>query len=396
MQTSFQERARLLGHDLNRLERGEKITDYIEIENVDQLRLKLLELSCPNPNDAANKLVIQPAGTHTGDDMSEAAVLNRVYAFIYCNEPLCDADRAYIKNAFPMKIEATSKLNLDGDDPTTPVNSPGTPVIRNYQTVTLKQGQYIMVYRTHYTLCVDNLIRIGNNGNPAIGDINIFGATGPDGSYNGAGSIGPTGATGYNTGSGGPGLTGGTGSTGGNGQTGYTNEMAIITINQITIQPGNAGAVQGITIATCSGTGGSGARGGTGGQGGPGGQGASGWQSACSSQRGGTGGRGGNGGTGGTGGNAGPAINSSGNVVVKVASAYFDKVMKKRIQAPPGQPGAAGAGGAAGVGGIGGPANGKGGVGPVGATGASAGATGSTGAASSVYGTPGEIQIIQI
>jgi len=388
MKLSFKERARLLGHSLELLEADVPITSFISVKDVDQLKEIITKLS-----DTANnpQLISQLFGnvplTDPATDHTASGTIRRVNEFIYANAPLDPSDRERIKGAFPIQIQATSSPDYT---PTAPVkiNSPVTPVVYNYGTVTLNQGIYINFYNTIVTgFTCDNLIRNGNNGNPNIGDINILGATGSNGTGGPVGTNGNKGSTGSggtctvsgsepgdNGGKGGTGSAGATGTAGNPGGPGLASQTAVFTINNSIVS--NSGAA--ILFFTRSGTGGSGGKGGTGGAGGAGGKGGDGANCECTGTSGGNGGAGGKGGNGGRGGDAGNATNQNGGISVTIPAAYASLVNKGSTLAPPGN---FGLGGAFGTGG----AAGGGSSGGKGHSGGSAGTTGSNGSA----GSPG-------
>src|SRR5689334_4490210 len=399
MTSTFRERAQRLGHSLDLLDAGMTVTSTITVQNVDDLKTAVQMLLGPNqPADLADQLFGNiPMGDPDTDGTAEGT-LRRVNQFIYGDTELHSKDRERIKHAFPMSVDATSAGPYT---PTAPViiDNPVKPQLFNYGTVTLNQGIYINIYNTVITLfCMDKLVRVGNNGNSNIGDINIFGATGTS---PGPGSPGPTGATGSGgtsssctvSGSepgdaGGPGGTGGTGITGGpgdNGGTGRPSLQAIFNIND------SITSASPVFFLTRSGTGGSGAPGGKGGTGGRGGDGAAGANCECTGTNGGNAGSGGTGGTGGRGGDAGAAINAAGNIVVNLPKAYLNKVIKNELTAPAGnfrEGRGPGAGGSPGSGGGAGKHSNGGGPGNSGVK----GAIGNHGNSSSVTGTPGQIK----
>jgi hypothetical protein len=356
MKKTFRERAQQLGHSLDMLDAGMTVTTTITVNTVDDLKKAVrMFLGDDQPPDLATQLFGDiPLGDPEVDGTAEGT-LRRVNEFVYGNSDLHPKDRERIKSAFPLDIEATS---AEPYTPTAPVliHNPVKPQHFNYGTVTLNQGIYINIYNTVVTMfTMDNLVRNGDNGNPNIGDINIFGATGTSPGMGATGAVGPTGTAGTSSSctvsgsepgdAGGPGGTGGTGITGGpgdNGGTGQPSMQAIFTIND-SITSANP-----VLFFTRSGTGGSGGQGGRGGTGGRGGDGAGGATCECTGTNGGNAGNGGTGGTGGRGGDAGNAVNAAGNITVNLPKAYQNKVTKNEVDANPGNYGEGGPPGAGG------------------------------------------------
>ncbi|WP_162915574.1 hypothetical protein [Paraflavitalea soli] len=396
MKLSFRERAERLGHSLELLDQGIPITSLITVKDVEQLKaLTNVFADRENNPDLCNQLFGNVPLTSVQDDRSAAGTLRRVNEYIYGDAELHPSDRERIKSAFPMQIQATS---ADPYTPTAPVkiNNPVTPQVFNYGTVTLNQGIYINFYNTVVTgFTMDTLIRNGTNGNPNIGDFNIFGATGSNGAVvtkgatgtNGGGGSGGTctvsgSEPGDNGGPGGPGTPGATGSPGNPGGPGLASYSAVFTINTSVV----SNSSHPVLFFTRSGTGGSGSNGANGGVGGNGGNGGGGANCECTGTSGGNGGAGGPGGSGGRGGDAGNGVNSAGGIVLNVPTASANLVTTNGAIAPPGgfgQGGAPGAGGSGGTAGGGGKGHGGGTNGSKGAT----GSPGSPGSASQVSGT---------
>lgn len=389
MNLTFRERAQRLGHSLELLDKGIPVTSTATVDTPEQLR-EAIRLSNPFTGpELAKQLFGNIPLKSSSEDGSAAATLRRVNEYIYGNGVLSEQDRERIKYAFPMKLQATS---IPVWTPTSPVsiNNPAQAQTYNVGTLTLNQGIYISVYQTVFTLCVDDVIRNGNNGNPtAYGDINIYGMTGTTGTGGGPGTQGATGSLGSQSsctvsGSepgdpGGPGGTGGVGHTGGSGFPGGDGQPSYqATINFIKSITGN------IYIFSRSGTGGIGGPGGTGGRGGQGGNGRDGANCECTGTNGGNAGNGGDGGMGGTGGNGGNGKDRSADIVVNVISAYKQNVSGSTGAAPYGNYGLGGPGGP------GGPPGSKGSGGKHSDDG-SAGSNGITGA-TGAHGNPGTIQ----
>lgn len=380
MKLSFLERAQRLGHSVELLEKGIPVSSTITVENVEQLKAAVLQSNPFAGPDLAKQLFGAIPLTSEKDDRSAAGTLRRVEEYIYGNGELSDGDRERIQYAFPMKLDA---ISIPTWTPTGPVkiNNPAQKQTYNVGTLTLNQGIYISVYSTSFTLCVDNVVRNGNNGNPnAYGDINIYGMTGATGKNGDPGNTGATGSVG--TGSsctvsgsepganGGPGGTGGTGLTGSNGKNGDDGQPSYdATINITKSVTGN------LYIFSKSGTGGQGGQGGQGGRGGQGGNGADGANCECTGTNGGNAGNGGDGGMGGTGGNGGNGKTRQADIVVNVANAFIKNVSGSTMAAP------VGAEGAGGLGGNPGPPGSKGSAGKHSSSGSdgSNGVTGSTG-----------------
>jgi len=396
MTERFIKMANQLGHSIEDLQAGKEIHTAISIPDVDALR-SLLRNDLPSstiegPEDAGElaNLYLQSEE----DDISEAAILGRVSAFIYDDVPLSDADRLRIQHLFPMELTALSADSKTINSPWTVGNSQSLVVI-NLGTLNMENGSCIYCIHTPLQFTVDNFVR---NGAPPSGtafDIGILGVTGGTG---GTGNAGGTGGSGGSGGvgtcsspgiagdAGGRGQTGSIGATGGVGDTGLdglASLNAYITINQqISGTPGI------ITVFTKSGAGGTGGTGGTGGAGGTGGPGGAGKTCGCEGTNGGPGGVGGNGTVGGTGGTGGNGV-PGGNVIITVPGGQTSKIMPlPALLALPGKGGAGGGGGAKGPAGSGAgggkrASSGGGGgegtpgtQGPQGPTGANTGATG--------------------
>lgn len=381
MVLSFLERAERLGHSTELLKQGVSVTSIITVETVEQLKATILQGNQFASPELGQQLFGAIPLTDPDHDRTAAGTIRRVEQYIYSKDyELGDADRQRIKGAFPMKLEA---ISIPTWTPTGPVsiNNPAQKQTYNVGTLTLNQGIYINVYSTSFLLCVDNVIRNGNNGNPtAYGDINIYGMTGATGKNGDPGNTGATGSAG--TGSsctvsgsepganGGPGGTGGTGLTGTNGIDGSDGQPSYDATINIT------GSVTGnLYIFSKSGTGGQGGQGGQGGRGGQGGQGADGANCECTGTNGGNAGNGGNGGLGGTAGNGGNGKNRKADIVVNVINSGIKNVSGSTMAAP------VGAAGQPGLGGNPGPAGGAGSAGKHSDGGGSgnSGVTGSTG-----------------
>lgn len=390
--STFYDRAKKYGHSIEAIKAGMTVSSTITVNNVDQLK-GIFDEQITDPEHKIGTLLFQ--GIPVPDDMdgSMRAVLRRVNAFIYEGTELSAADREKIANGFPMQVEFTSSENFE---PTAPViiNSPTQPKVYNYGTLTLNQGIYVSVYQTTVTFNIDEVVRNGDNGNPNIGDFNIFGATGTAGPTGSVGSTGGTGSAGSKGtcksgggisdkagGAGGTGITGGTGGPGNPGKDGHPSQQATITIND--------GITGNVLFFTRSGTGGAGGPGGTGGRGGTGGNGGKGATCGCECTNGGNAGNGGTGGIGGQGGNGGNGVNAAANIVVTIPASVADQVSKNSAYAGFGDFGAGGQPGG------GGPAGSKGGGGGAsGCPSCSSGSSGSKGGSGSQggNGNPGTIQ----
>ena len=380
MVLSFLERAKRLGHSVELLEQGIPVSSTITVETVEQLKAAVLQGNQFAGPDLAQQLFGAIPLTNENDDRTAAGTIRRVQQYLYTDAELGAGDRERIKSAFPMKLDA---ISIPKWTPTGPVkiNNPAQKQTYNVGTLTLNQGIYISVYSTSFVLCVDDVIRNGNNGNPtAYGDINIYGMTGATGKNGDPGNTGATGS--HGTGSsctvsgsepganGGPGGTGGTGNTGTNGTDGSDGQPSYDATINIT------GSVTGnLYIFSKSGTGGQGGQGGQGGRGGQGGDGADGANCECTGTNGGNAGNGGNGGMGGTAGNGGNGKTRQADIVVNVINTGIKNVSGSTMAAP------VGGAGLPGVGGNPGPAGSKGSKGKHSDDGrsGSSGVTGSTG-----------------
>ena len=402
-QTTFRERAQKLGHSLELLDRGMVVSSIINVKDIDQLR-DITRIFHPNHGpELAEQLFGNIPLTDPETDGTAYGTLRRVNQFLYGDAPLSASDRKRIAPNFPTTVDTVSaeSYTLTGPTIISPTVAPPWGNNQNIGTLTINQGAYLSVYQLPFTLIADSIVRIGDNGNSNLADINIFGATGSAGGTGSYGSAGATGSGGTSSsctvagsepgdagGPGGTGSTGGTGGPGGPGGTGIPSYQATITINT-SVTVGNNPQ---ISIWTRSGTGGSGGPGGTGGNGGQGGNGYNGANCECTGTNGGNAGNGGTGGTGGVGGTAGAAVNASGNIVVNVPTAYSALFTTASLVAPPGNygpGGPAGSGGGAGSAGSAGKHSNGGSSGSSGGT----GSIGNNGTPSSVSGTPATITI---
>jgi hypothetical protein len=401
--STFLERAAKFGHSIEALKAGMTVSTTIEVNNVDQLK-EVLSDTGEEQDMNIGKLLFEKIPMPDADDESPNAVLRRVNDFIYNGGDLSAADRTQITNGFPMEVVLTSAPDYTPKEPVI-INSPAKPMVYNYGTLTLNNGIYFSVYQTVVTFNIDKVVRVGSNGNPNIGDFNIFGATGTAGDTGDTGATGTTGANGSKGtctsgggiagdkgGNGGTGATGATGGPGTPGNPGQPSMQATININNEV--SGN------LYFFTRSGTGGNGGHGGKGGRGGTGGNGGKGASCGCECTNGGNAGNGGTGGIGGTGGNGANGVNAAGNIVVTIPSSAKPNVFKSSANA------AFGSYGKGGDPGGGGPAGSKGGGGGASGcpscksgsdgSGGGGGSQGQNGNPGTVSGLPATINIVVI
>lgn len=361
MPLDFRERALLLGHSLDVLDAGMRVTSVFTIHSVDHLKIvtQLLQDQCVGSTLTAHLLGSVPLKS-VQEDSSPEAVMRRVNEFVFGDTVLDETDRAFISSAFPMQVQATSETNAT---PATAriIHAPGTPQIFNYGTLILNQGIYFSFISTPVTsFSVDNLIRNGNSGDSSLGDINILGMPGANGGNGPDGKDGDDGANGYDEGTNGSSpFTAGNGAAGGNGANGTagtsgadgaTGRGAVIYLNQtITVNNGDGT----IKILARAGAGGNGGNGGKGGRGGKGGNGGNGFSIPIFSALG-NGGAGGNGGNAGNGGNGGNAAYMKEGVLVTVAASMQRLITTLAEAASGGSAGEAGLSGPYGAGGAGG------------------------------------------
>ncbi len=403
---NFYQRAEKLGHSIERLKAGETIWSTITISDIDTLKLFLDEgLTPAECEKLAEELFGNIPVTDPEKDASAGGILRRVEGFLYGSMPLSDLDRERTKSLFPVTIDAIS-----AQDPP-PINTPqnlgtgGTMAYVNYQTMTLENGGYFIIYNKPLTFAVDTLIRNGGGAGQFF-DINIFGATGGAGNPGSVGGTGGKGGDGSNGtcsspgiagNSGGPGNTGTSGSTGSAGFTGLDGAPSMLA--NITITTSITGTAPVLTVATRSGTGGAGGPGGTGGVGGQGGKGGDGATCGCEGTNGGNGAPGGRGGVGGTGGAGGNGVDAAANITVTVPIGQLANAVGFTSTAPFGVGGTGGTGGVGGTGGAGGGGGGASGCpGHSGGSGSGqggSGARGGNGLNGTIKGNPALIIIQQ-
>jgi hypothetical protein len=397
-QSKFFARAEQMGHSVEHLKAGHAIRSTITIPDVDALREFMQDDSDAGQREQTQRLMIGGAGG-AEDDASEAAMMRRVYAFVYGNSELADEDRERIEAAFPLEVQTESVPDVRYTGKNVLATS-AAPLVLNYGTVTFDDQAYVTVYNTPLTFTCDSIVRNGSPP-PGFGDFNILGATGATGSVGDVGTAGTKGTNGSNgncssagiadrSGSNGnTGTSGGTGTTGGSGKNGLASMPATINITR------GFSVADSLYVLTRSGTGGVGGTGGTGGVGGAGGNGGNGATCGCTGSGAGNGAPGGSGGAGGNGGMGGAGTNAAGNIVVKLPAAQTGQVIGLAENAPPGGGGAGGKGGSGGAGGSkgsGGKHNGDGNSGSAG----SIGATGTVGMQGPGMGNPATVSALPI
>jgi hypothetical protein len=398
----FFELAAQMDHDVDALRAGEELETTCVAADVDKLRELLAGDEAPDARVArTERLKRRAPELLDASVVTEAALLRRVEAYIYGDEPLSDADRSRIAAAFPVHLRAISAVDKTlAPGEVWNLGSSAPPVVVNLGKLTMQPGSSIVVHNTVLALNVETLVRNGAVGaGGANYDLAVLGATGATptpGKPGESGGVGSPGIQGDCSGpgvagnSGGPGKAGATGARGGVGKPGEAGRPALTAT--ISIKPGGiTGSSPRFVILTRSGTGGAGAVGGTGGAGGVGGTGGHGASCGCEGTNGGNGGTGGRGGTGGTGGTGGNGTDGD-EITVTVPVGQAKLIIGSREEAPAGNGGEGGAGGSGGKGGAGG-GGGKhhdGGSSGGSRSGAPAGQPGKAGTLS---GAPGQITV---
>lgn len=353
----FYERARMLGHSVENLKRGERIISIIEIHNLEELKCFV------------NKCTIEKSGKELlcfsaeSEGSFESRLLNKVMAYLYADMKLSDEEIKWAESAFPLNMYAESAEHRVFDQPTE-LNTGVVMSVYNYANVTLKGDAYLYMTNGSLRLYIDSLIREGKAPSEHY-DIEILGKTGFEGQMGGDGnagkvvnngkdgncsSAGIAGESGTNGRAGESGTNGETGEKGGDGAPSMDTEIFIY--KELKLNPG-----QMMTVYNCSGAGGKGGKGGKGGNGGNGGKGGNGATCECTGSGAGHGGAGGQGGNGGKGGQGGNAADAAGNILVYVPSVYMEciklcsKVALPGVGGVGGDAGNAGAGGGKGIGG---------------------------------------------
>lgn len=350
-QKNFLERAEQLGHSLERLQKGHKISTVISVPNVEELKALLDDGS----NEESKQLKSSRLFDGISDEGPEARILKKVYSYVYGNGSLDENDHKELSHIFPIDVLATSAA----DETYKGWKNLGVSqlnVIVNIGTLTMEDQSYVTVQNSTLTFTVDKLIRQGSapagkadfsvlglaGKNGGIADKGEDGGKGDDGKGGNCSSAGIAGDSGQNGVGGG---TGKVGNTGPAGTVGLPSMPAIINIK-------NSLEVNGqFTILSESGSGGAGGVGGVGGKGGKGGKGGDGASCGCTGSGAGNGATGGTGGDGGVGGKGANGADAAGNVIVNVHSDYLSKVQGLKKDPIIGLGGYGGAGGAGGDGG---------------------------------------------
>lgn len=388
----FYERARMLGHPVENLKRGERIISIIEVQSLEELKNFVRTWTIEDGGELLSSSI-------GNDDSFEGKLLYKVMAYLYGNEELTPNEVKWAEAAFPVKIYTESAEDRLFKEPTE-LNTGEVLCVYNFGTVTLENQAYLYMTNGSLKLTMDNLVRNGKAPSEhydfeILGKEGVLGGTGAEGSAgdhvndgkNGncssvgvAGDAGESGEVGKTGGEGKPGLRGGDG---------IPSMDAEIFISQriTTKQP--------ITVYNCSGVGGKGGKGGTGGKGSDGGKGGDGATCDCTGSGAGNGGNGGNGGIGGVGGQGGNGADAAGNVLIYVPAGLIDSVKTYRKEASPGDGGDGGDGGVGGAGGAkgtGGKHNSDGEDGKAG----SSGGVGNVGPGGSKTGAAAEMKVLPL
>jgi hypothetical protein len=392
---NFYERAAKFGHSADSLKEGNYVSSVISVSSMDELKALLDDGSTKEERAAAKKALMGSSDMESATiDNSNEALLKRVHAHVFADQPLAASDQESLSQAFPLKLMAISAPNVTYPKGETSLGTSQLLLTFNYGTVTMQDQSFVTVYNSTLNYTMDTLIRNGTPP-PGRGDFNVLGVTGGTGGQGGQGNVGGNGsagtpgncssagiagASGQNGGTGSAGQSGGTGNNGGNG---LPSMPATITIT-------NSVQANSIIIFSASGAGGTGGKGGQGGAGGNGGGGGNGATCGCTGSGAGNGGNGGTGGQGGQGGPGGNAVNAAGNVKVVVPQRFSPLFNSAKGIAAPGPGGAGGPGGSGGAGGGAGSGGKHNGNGSGGSTGG-AGNAGPTGASGTQSGLPADI-----
>jgi hypothetical protein len=390
---TFEERARVLGHDVQKLNGGQEIDQLLEVADIDQLK-KLLVADLP-----ASKV---PKST-TADKKLPRALVDKAHDYVFFDAPLSEVEKAHVARSFPIKIRTISNANK--------VLKPGEiwdlgtstfSVIVNLGKLTMGAGSSIKIANTALSMNVDTIVKdTGNSISNVNYDLGIFGVTGStpgqaDKGVNGAAGLkGQDGTCGSGGGiAGDDGKAGTAGGHAGNGSDGLTGYDGLPSLTASI----NIGCIQteSFVISTRSGDGSQGGQGGNGGDGGQGGNGGDGATCACEHTNGGNGAQGGDGGNGGNGGQGGNGVPGN-DIHVTVAKGQSGNIVPISAVAAPGNGGTGGTGGQPGNGGNGGKGGGATGC-PIGYSGSNgangnAGHPGQTGKPGTISGNPGQIYI---
>ncbi len=402
----FIETAKKLGHDVEKLQKGEAIHSTKVVNNINELKSLLNHNGETSETRAARLEGIKAKDTSKLNATHK--LLHSAQAFVFADHDLTDAEHQSIKSSFPIEVKTSSfpnKTLKPGE--VWDLGTSVSPVVINLGTLTMEPGSSIKIANTVLSLSVNTLVRNGSSTGSANYDLGIFGVTGITPERAGQGSKGASGDDGHHgtCKSGGgiagdngkPGHKGSTGGKGDQGKTGYDGLPSLTA----TIKIGSGGITgsSGIfVISTKSGDGGQGGQGGKGGTGGTGGDGGDGATCGCEHTDGGDGGKGGNGGEGGQGGSGGNAVNGN-DIYVTVLKGQSNKIIKQQMTATPGHAGLGGPGGKAGKGGDGGSKGGahgcpKGDKGDDGKHGMG-GNAGTKGSAGTQTGAPGTIYVTE-
>lgn len=388
---NYLERAKLLGHDVEKLKAGETIRSVVTISSLEQFK----DLFANGLSVEQRQAFAQNIGAMKGPFGS--ASFMRLMNYVYGEGSLTADDTDFAQKIFPIKVQAVSAstVTIDTDQV---IGPSGAPSAINASQLIFDGGS-ITVQNTVFGLTADTLtIKSGGTKQYHVGILGCpgtVGSTGATGSSftgpaaNGSNASAPTpgictGAS--DGGNGSNGQVGGTGGTGGLGGPGLPSLAANITIGSYA-----SSSTAPFVVYTRSGSGGQGGTGGTGGAGQQGGNGGNGCDSGCEGTDGGNGGNGGQGGTGGQGGNGGPGTDGF-PTTISFPAAAKSNLQTLSQSAPPGaggNGGQGGAGGQPGSGGTGGKHKSNGQSGSVGQTGSS----GSAGTAGTVSGAPGSYNI---
>lgn len=392
----FLERAKELGHDVQKLEAGKTVEQPIELSDIDVLK-EFFAKDFPVVNE----------GNVSNNPLFSMTIEDKAHDYVFKGIPLGKKDVGHLISVFPMRIKTVSipdKVLKPGE--VWDLGTSQTPQVINIGTLTMGAGSSIKIANTVLALTIDTLVKLA--GTVPFGSVNydlgIFGVTGSTPGQADSGESGNYGTDGKGgtCGSGGgiagdDGKPGTNGSNGGLGHQGYTGNdglpslTATITINR-NIQTNS------FVIYTRSGDGGQGGQGGNGGNGGNGGSGGDGATCGCEHTDGGNGGQGGNGGNGGDGGQGGNGKQGN-DIFVYVPKGCGSKIIKMNDTSNPGVGGKGGNGGKGGSGGKGGDGGGRSGC-PIGSSGTSGnsgapGNPGQIGKPGTQSGTPGQIYVTE-
>jgi hypothetical protein len=383
--SSFQDLARKIGLNLDRLNDGEVIRTSVRVKTIAEFK-ELFAGSLDPQRRSAYSAQLESGDPKRSTGNSPDLLWQRLHNHVYGAGQLSDSDATAAARFFPITVQVVSGANyvLDTDETFGPS---AVPVLLNFATLTIDGGS-ITTLNTILTLQADTVTFGPRPGTKPY----HFGVLGVDGAPGGPGSPGITpigqASPGSNSkqsapgicqgapagGPGSPGAAGGKGGTGNPGHDGLPALEAVFTISGI--DRSKRKLLKFYTRSGGGGTGGTGGIGGTGQQGGNGGTGCI-PTNECKGTDGGSGGNGGTGGTGGDGGAGGNGVDGNSILINLPAVARSSIATKSDIAA-------AGTGGQPGQGGDGG-AGGGGGKGGKGAQNGAAGATGDAGQP----GTPG-------